>query len=62
MTQIKQQAIDIIQRMPDKSMVFVVRMLSDIEANPGIQKPNKPMENFFAAAGKINIDKDAVEK
>lgn len=64
MTKMQEQAIEIIQQIPDSSMVFVIGLLKNIVAldKSEARTPDKKLEKFKAAAGNIEIDSDAVEQ
>ena len=63
MTEIKEQAISLIRRIPDKNMTYVMGFLKNVEAL-AMQEDSreKKMEKFFSAAGKIQIDSDAIDR
>ena len=63
MTVIKEQVIELVRRMPDENMTYILGILKNVEALT-IQEPQRDekMEMFFSAAGKIHIDSDAIDR
>lgn len=53
MTQMKEKAVEMIQRMPDEKMFYVVNILQNLEA----MSTNKDMEKEQAMAAFRNIQK-----
>ena len=63
MTELKEQAISLICGMPDENMTYILGILKNVEALTAQERgPDKKMANFFAAAGKVQIDSDAIDK
>lgn len=63
MTEIKEQAISLIRRIPDKNMTYVMGFLKNMEALAEQEDSReKKMEKFFSAAGKVQIDSDAIDR
>ena len=62
MTQIKQQAVDMINRIPDESMVFVLGILKNVEAMTERREAGSELSDFFSLAGNIDIDEDSVNR
>ena len=59
-TEMREQAVDMINRIPDEKMIFVLGILQDLTAmteNNMIQG-----EDFFSLAGNIDVDADAVDE
>ena len=63
MTEMKEQAVNLIRRIPDKDMTYVLSILKNVDAI-AVQESSqeKRMEKFFSAAGKIHIDADAIDR
>ena len=64
MSENQAKAMDIILRIPDESMAYVIGVLQNLEALaerpvPMGSKAGK-MQAFFSAAGKVRVDADAI--
>ena len=63
MTAMKEQAVQIIDRLPDERMPQIIIILENLASLTGTGRPKKgKMKNLLAAAGKIDIDGEAVEE
>lgn len=62
MTQMKQQAVEMIRRIPDENMVFILGILQNIEEMTNQRAGEDSLESFRAAARNISIDQEAVEQ
>ena len=62
MTSIKERAVEMIQKIPDESMIYIVGILQNFISLNSFPEPKQSenMPKFKASAGKINIDTDAV--
>lgn len=59
MSETKAKAIDMILRIPDENMTYVIGFLQHLEREKEARKTRK-MQAFFSAAEAVQVDSDAI--
>lgn len=64
MTQIKERAVEMIRRMPDDNMVYVINILQNLEAmtmdkDADIEQATAALKNILRFSGRLPKDFDA---
>ena len=61
MTEMKEQAITLILRMPDEQMSYVMEVLTNVESMATQGQRTDKLKPFFSLAGKVQIDPKAID-
>ena len=61
MSEIKQQAITLIDQIPEEEFSFVFTILQNIVTMLEVKSESGNLQKFKAAAGNVEIDAEAVE-